>query len=386
MSAPALLLGSVLTFATTDGQELQLTVSLTSPATASLAWGELTKSSSLTSTRHQFSGLPVPKDSAVDYRLFLGAEPAHAVRVEPIGTPDKLRIAVYGDSREGSEPHRVLLEHMAERNVDLMVHTGDVVAHAGDESGWVKHLSTSLPISSRRPLILALGNHEIAQLWGGKQVDGLKEAMEALPPPKDAIARELNAPSAVFHVRVGPALFISLDSNADLSPGSPQLAFLERVLKEKGDAKFVFVAYHHGPLSSGPHGGHRHGRAISSLLEKYQVTASLGGHDHIYERLVQNGVTYIVAGGGGAPLYARRRIVEGSRVFADVYNWTEIILDGDRASLEAFSLEGATIDKVQLVPLEDKGVAPSNPFVRRGLAIGAAILMLAAFVWVSRKL
>lgn len=386
MSAPTILLGSVLTFATTDGAELQLTLSLTQPATVALAWGQLTKSSSAASTRHLFRGLPVPKDSVLEYRLSVGTEPVLPVRVDPIGSRDKLRIAVYGDSREGSEAHRLLLEHMAERNVDLMVHTGDVVAHAGDRSGWVKHLTASLPISSRRPLILALGNHEIAQLWGGKKVDGLKEAMEELPPPDDRLARELNTPSAVFHVCVGPALFISLDSNADLSPGSPQLQFLERVLKEKGDAKFVFVAYHHGPLSSGPHGGHRNGRAISNLLEKYEVTASLAGHDHLYERLVQNGVTYLVAGGGGAPLYARRRIIEGSRVFADVYNWAEIVIDGDRATLEAYSLEGAVIDKVQLVPLEDKGGAPSDPFVRRGLAIAAAVLMLAAFVWVSRKL
>lgn len=381
----SILLGAVLTFGSSDGRTLQLTVSTTRPSTVSLDWGQLSASSTTTRTRHLFRGLPVPEDSALEYRLGVSGEAPRRVTVPPIGRGGRLRVVVYGDSRDGSAPHRALAQAIARAGADVVVHTGDVVHSADDRAGWVSHLAASLPFSARTPLIFALGNHELYDLGAGVEGDPLTLAMSELPPPDDPIARETGAPIAAFHVRVGPALFIALDSNRALGVGSPQHTFLGRVLDDAAASRerptFVFVAYHQGPLSSGPNGPHPDGAAIIALLERHRVTASLAGHDHLYERIVRRGVTYLVSGGGGAPLYPRARFTSGSRAFATTYNWALLELDRARetAELTAYSLEGALLDRAIIHPAEGEGSEPSPRSDGPELLLGAAALLAALF-------
>jgi 3',5'-cyclic AMP phosphodiesterase CpdA len=314
------------------------------------------------------------------------------VTVSPIGDGDTLRIALYGDSRDGHAPHRRIVEEIAQRDFDVVVHTGDIVRSADDQQDWVEHLAATLPLSSRTPLILALGNHELYNTGrGGLDVEPLAKAMAEIPPPADPIAREVGAPLAAFHVRVGPALFISLDSNQSLAQGTKQLQFLERVLEQKGDARYTFVAFHHGPMSSGPHGPHPDSRDIVRVLEKYKVTAVFAGHDHIYERLVHDGITYFVSGGGGAPLYTQSRVMAGSMAFAPTYNWVQIIArnDQDELGFETFSLEGATLDRGSIVPVPESTTGNTRSETEvEGIAVmvGSIALLLAGFAYVAVRL
>lgn len=387
MSA-SILVGAILTFASTDGTQLQLTVSLSKPATAALSWGDLVQSSTGAAVRHVFRDLPAPK-TPITYALSIAGERERRVGVKPLGDATHLRIAVYGDSRQGDAAHRLILGQIAARDPDVIVHTGDVVLYANDEEGWLRHLSASLPLSERIPLILSLGNHELYAPNPRDGVDpgGSRRAMREIPPPADALARAAGAPTAVFYVRVGPALFISLDSNTSLAEGSAQYRFLEDTLKQKGEARYVFASFHQGPLSSGPHGPHPDGPGLVRLFERGGVTASLAGHDHVYERIVQNGITYLVSGGGGAPLYPRARFTNGSRAFASTYNWVLITIDGPRVDFEAFSLEGATLDRGTIAPQpaadRDSGFVPSRGVPLLVLA-GAALLF--AFGWACLRI
>ncbi|MBU1882292.1 hypothetical protein KKA08_09655, partial [bacterium] len=42
---------------------------------------------------------------------------------------------------------------------------------------------------------------------------------------------------------------------------------------------------------------------LTPLFAEYGVDLVINGHNHSYERLEKEGITYIVTGGGGAPLY-----------------------------------------------------------------------------------
>jgi hypothetical protein len=42
---------------------------------------------------------------------------------------------------------------------------------------------------------------------------------------------------------------------------------------------------------------------LDSLFQKHGVKLVFQGHDHLYYRTVRSGITYVVTGGGGAPLY-----------------------------------------------------------------------------------
>lgn len=372
----SILLGAILTFGSSDGETLQLTVSLTRAATVSLDWGNVARTSSTAGSRHLFRGLDRPHEEAIEYVLSIAGEAPHKVAVGPFGQGGRLRVAVYGDSREGSTPHRMLIRAIARADVDVVVHTGDLVLAAADEEGWVRHLSAMLPVSERTPVILALGNHELADLEGRPGVDGLARAMKEIPPPDDPLARSVNAPAAAFHVRVDGVVFVSLDSNQPLDAESDQFRFLERVLEEKDDARHVVVVYHQGPQSSGPHGPHPDAEDIIRLLEKHRVTLSIAGHDHVYERIVRSGITYVVSGGGGAPLYTQARFTSGSQAFAATYNWVMIDLARDRAGLEAFSLEGATLDRASVVP--PPALRPRRAETGRPLGVIASLVLLAS--------
>ena len=76
-------------------------------------------------------------------------------------------------------------------------------------------------------------------------------------------------------------------------------------------ARAVFAFCHEPPWSHGLHGdSHRMIRDYAPLLVAGHVDALFCGHDHIYERgagaTPKGKLTYIVTGGGGAPLYNPR--------------------------------------------------------------------------------
>jgi 3',5'-cyclic AMP phosphodiesterase CpdA len=373
LPANSLLVGAVLTFATTDASQLQLTVTLSSTAAITLKWGDLVRSAT-TAGPHVFGSLPAPRDAPLVYRLNLGSETiAHRVRPVSFESP---RIAIYGDSRSGVGPHQRLVEQIREAEPELLIHTGDVIRWAGDRTGWTEHLASVLPISAEVPVVLALGNHEIFEYWQAPEKpkrDPLVEAMAQIPPPDDPIAKELGAAPSSFHVRFGKTLIVSLDSNADMSAGGAVLRFLDRVLAENQDAEMKLLTMHHGPLSSGHHGGHPQGDELLAVARARGVHAIFAGHDHLYERIVQDGLTVVITGGGGAPLYPRGHYVPGSAAFNSTYNW--VLLAGHE--LTAYSLEGVEIDRDRIPSLH----RTRGKYVLAQAAI-AGLVFLGMFAWV----
>jgi predicted phosphodiesterase len=386
--AASILLGVVLTLGTSDGRSLQLTVSLAKSSTCALVWDGSTITATSARTLHVFRPLSLPRGAPVAYELRLPNEASHTVDVRALARgADRLTIALYGDTRGGDAAHRLLVKAIADHEPDLVVHTGDVVRSANDEAGWMRHLAVALPISERVPTLFALGNHEIFELEGAGAIreQALARAMTAIPPPVDPLTLETGASRAAFHVRIGPALFISLDSNVGLGASSSDHRFLERALMSRDDARFVFVMMHHGPLSSGPHGPHDDATDLIELFEKYHVTAVLAGHDHTYERIVRNGITYVVSGGGGAPLYPRSRSTVGSMAFASTYNWALITIDGERVDLEAMSLEGAVLDRASIAPAPHEDVRQA-PVVGMTRLVAAVAILLAGLLYAGQRL
>ena len=210
----AQILGVVLSFASVDGQELALTVSLSEPSAAVLEWGDKTQTSEESARILTFRGLPVPVREPVRYELRVPGLAPLIETVEPPVLDGKVRAALYGDNRDGPGPHAIIVAQMARAHPSVIVHTGDVVRMMEDEEGWDSYLATTFPLARRVPTILALGNHELSSMRQHSSVARTK-ILSHVPTAFDAIASELETPRGVFHVRVGPAVFISLDSNSD---------------------------------------------------------------------------------------------------------------------------------------------------------------------------
>jgi len=147
-------------------------------------------------------------------------------------------------------------------------------------------------------------------------------------------------------------MLIVLDAMAPLDEGDDQYAFLESALEQSLDPELdhVFVTLHKPLISSGEHGGDSFlKRSILPLVEKYEVTAVLAGHNHIYERSKpMNGVVHIVSGGGGAKPGAIEEKEEFSAVAEVIPHFVEITIEGEQAYLKAVDREGWVFDEVQL--------------------------------------
>jgi tartrate-resistant acid phosphatase type 5 len=106
------------------------------------------------------------------------------------------------------------------------------------------------------------------------------------------------------------------------------------------------VYMHYPPYSSGTHGSTDWARWPYG---KWGVDAVLAGHDHTYERLLVDGVTYFVNGTGGYSLYDFVDILEGSQVrYNDDYGAMRIEATNGYLLFEFFNRDNKLIDQVEL--------------------------------------
>ena len=77
-----------------------------------------------------------------------------------------------------------------------------------------------------------------------------------------------------------------------------QLAFVENALAES-TATWRFMVGHHPMYSNGFDGGYAEVReAFQPLIDRYNVTAYLNGHDHSMQHIALDGMHYITSGAG----------------------------------------------------------------------------------------
>lgn len=153
----------------------------------------------------------------------------------------------------------------------------------------------------------ALGNHEYTDPCGGGNAAGYL-AYFALPHNE-----------RYYDFVKGPVHFFALNSHKDrdgVTPNSKQGRWLKRRLAES-TSPWQVVFFHHPPYSSGLH---QSSTFMRWPFEQWGVDAVLSGHDHDYERVLQdanrNGVKlpYFVSGLGGRSRRAFGTIVPGSAV------------------------------------------------------------------------
>ncbi|MDY0151815.1 MAG: metallophosphoesterase [Candidatus Cloacimonas sp.] len=140
--------------------------------------------------------------------------------------------------------------------------------------------------------------------------------------------------------------FIILDSTALLKPGTEQNKWLQSALTDSLPAILIL---HHPIFSSGHHGDDLGLQFyLPQMLQGSQVKAVFSAHDHDYERSLYKGLTYIVTGGGGAPLRDENHANKYSVIFDKTNHY--IIADrlGDKLIFKVYALDDRLIDSFEL--------------------------------------
>lgn len=159
----------------------------------------------------------------------------------------------------------------------------------------------------------------------------------------------------------GPVHFFVLDSDPNEPDGvtstSQQAIWLKKALAAS-TSPFNVIVFHHAPYSSGQHGPTNYMRWP---FKEWGADAVLTGHDHIYERLLVNGIPYFVNGIGGAELYDIRAIAPESQVrFNQDFGAMRVEATSAYMKFQMFTRAGVLVDEYTI-----GGSAPSVTSITR---------------------
>lgn len=278
--------------------------------------------------------------TAYEYRVTSASTEAVSGRftTAPAGDPP-FRFLVYGDSRTDPAAHAVVTRNLEKAPGEFLINTGDMVMSGKDDRDWRSFFEIERALLRDRCVFAAVGNHELSR---GDPASG---------------AAFLRYFGAVEEGRVGHRLYGSfrwsntrffLLNAMDEWTGEERewlRAELDEALVEPGLLHRIAVL-HHGPFSSGPHGGNAalaRGGVIEMMRDR-KVDLVFAGHDHVYERGVGDGLKYVITGGAGAPLYEKKGAARETIVFEAVHHFVEAAIDGDKVKLVARRASGSVIE------------------------------------------
>jgi hypothetical protein len=178
----------------------------------------------------------------------------------------------------------------------------------------------------------ALGNHEFI----GEPRNDLDNWWNTFPEMRNRRWYSAQLGSRVY--------LLALDSDTSLLPGSDQARWVEKQINELPPSiDFVIVSLHHPPVADVQkhievdHNPRPNEIALRDYLSQAARTSHArflvsAGHIHNYERSVVEGVTYLVAGGGGAPPYFVERTPEDlyQSILFPNYHYVKLTVEKDR--------------------------------------------------------
>lgn len=188
---------------------------------------------------------------------------------------------VIGDFGSGSaaeyEVAAAIETLVGERPIEGFITTGDNFYNDDIETIWLEPYGWLE--GAEIPVFAAWGNNDI-----------VSETRRQL------VEEYLSPPGRWYTTELGPGTLVVLDSNE--VDNHEQQAWLGETLEDAGSP--IVVAFHHPAFSCGPYGNTP--SIIENwvpLFEQHDVALVLAGHEHHYQRLGRNGLTYVVTGGGG---------------------------------------------------------------------------------------
>ena len=287
------------------------------------------------------------------YEYRLEATSGETVRVtdwQPIPswadtTDGTLRFVVAGDGRTHPDRWRRVASAIADEDPQFLVYVGDMVTAGRNDWEWDTELfGPASQLMATTPYYPVIGNHE-------QEAPVMRELFYTAAPD----GRDWN-----WTQQIGEVLLIGIVGHWPFWEDTDNYAWLETTLAES-DAKFIFLYSHYPAWSSRRDGrvgedGEPYDKVtfqgqtvLMPLLAKYNATAMIAGHDHFYERSEPPiGVTQVVAGGAGAPLYGKSEDADEinpySQAFALELHYCLFEVVGDTCTMKTITPDGRVID------------------------------------------
>lgn len=241
-----------------------------------------------------------------------------------------MRFLVKGDWGTGSPAQAAVTRRMcAEARrapVEFVLTTGDNFYAPDGTATTANYWSPERCLRALRiPWRAAWGNHDL----GGAST-----------------ADVLGARERYYSFVNGPVRVIVLDANDPTD--TDQLRFLRLQLRDAPEPVRI-VAFHQPVYTSGLHEPSADAQRLwAPRFRAGRVALVLQGHNHMYERLEVDGVTYITTGGGGAGLYPCVRPAPGLRKCVLAYNFLTVTARASAITVRATTPRGITIERIRI--------------------------------------
>ncbi len=288
---------------------------------------------SCTSAQNHISDVPARQ---------LLSQPGPTFRVPDLDLTQPVSFIAYGDMRF-TDPANVtatnprvrkwLVEQIARERPAAVLLNGDVPLSGSDADDYAVYRTETQPWRDAHLRIFpALGNHEF---HGPDPQQCLENWWHAFPELRNR---------RWYSTQLGSRLyFLMLDSDTSLLAGSEQSQWLQaQIAQLPASVDFVVISLHHPAVADiqthieVSHNPRPNEIALRDLLSnvaprthaKFIVSA---GHIHNYERHEENGVVYLVSGGGGAKPYMVERTIGDffkSNLFPN-YHYLKFTLEGN---------------------------------------------------------
>lgn len=307
-------------------------------------------------TRHHVFALAgLAADTLYSYEITAQGHSSgtHQFRTLPV-QPDSYRLLVVGDVRTQPKVWGQVSQRMFENESAALftIGTGDYPSDGRQYKRWINEFFTpARSFLGRMPMWPAIGNHEATRRH---------DDVTNIESSHYFSLFELPGNERWYRVDYDLITLLVLDTNSRMTPGMPQYDWLRSQLRSARN-RYTLVALHHQPLTSGPHGALKADgtpkewpldegrRFLVPLFEMYHVDLVLGGHDHLYERSAKDGITYMVTGGGGAPLYKIDSVPNPyQQVAISTHHYMALDIDAEAIALTAIDRDGAVIDSVRI--------------------------------------
>jgi predicted phosphodiesterase len=257
----------------------------------------------------------------------------------PPSGAEPFRFVLYGDVRTRHDVHRRVIAAILKSGVpDLVLHTGDLVENGKDSALWANFFDIERELLRQTSFFPSLGNHE-------RNAQEFYDFFQTRLP-----YYSFNWGNAHFTVIDSDLPNVSSSKIARDAFWARQTAWLEEDLAANQKADYRFVVAHHPPFTAVERrqGDNPHMTALTSMFEKYHVTAGLFGHDHNYQHYLKNGVHYVVSGGGGAPLYDVKKPDPAiTQKVASIENFVSVSVNGKTAKAQAIDIDGKVLDEFE---------------------------------------
>ncbi len=310
------------------------------------------------------------------------------------------RFIAYGDTRASDETavasiHDDLVSRFLQHDPEMIIHTGDMVNHGGEEYQWPLFSDSISAIYDWDPnmkFYSAVGNHE-------KYTDVMGVDDEDYSTYRDFfdfsdVIDEEGETELYYSYDWQGIHFIVLNTadewNGDVyTCPTAQMDWLENDLAE--DYAFTIVITHYPFYSILKDRPDRVDQAESlrsvfhELFNESGVDIVFSGHNHYYHRTVRDEIQYITVAGGGAPLYDCDTVQTdwqtGDVAFGE-YHYLVAAIMGNNLEIEVQTMNGTIRDSFTLELNPASGL---DPLLIVAILGGVAIVAIVLVIYIRKK-